>query len=97
MKLNELQLSDVKQFLRVDYDEDDTLISSFMEVATSYIKNYTGLTIEKCNEIEEFSRGALMIISDLYENRKAVENTATSTSINKIYDSMLNLYCVNLL
>ncbi len=68
MKLNELQLSDVKQFLRVDYDED-----------------------------EEFSSVALMIISDLYENRKAVENTATSTSINKIYDSMLNLYCVNLL
>lgn len=99
MKLNEITLVEIKQHLRLDFEEEDDYILSLLSTAKSYIKNYTGLDDKKINKIDEFSNIALMIIADLYENRGT---TGTSSykmgeSINRIYDSMLNMHCTNLL
>ncbi|MDU6854573.1 MAG: head-tail connector protein [Zhenhengia sp.] len=47
MKLSELDLSLVKEYLRQDGDEDDRLITAIIEASKSYICNYTGQSIEQ--------------------------------------------------
>ena len=99
MKVSDITLEDLKQHLRIDFEDDDLYIMSLLDVAKSYIKNYTGLNEDKINTIDELSSVALMIVADLYENRTTTGNSSykTGDSINKIYDSMLNLHCINLI
>lgn len=99
MKISEITLEDLKQHLRIDFDEDNLYLMMLLDVARSYIKSYTGLDDNKMNTIDELSSVALMIVADLYENRTTTGNSSykTGDSINKIYDSMLNLHCINLI
>lgn len=97
MKLNSIALEDIKHHLRIDFAEDDIYLLELLDVAKSYIKNYTGLEDDDIDSVDEFSSIALMIIADLYEN-KCITGTSsykTGNSVNKIYESMLNLHCVN--
>lgn len=62
----------VKNYLRIDYDFDDNLITFFIEVAESYMRgaldNYNAL--EKSEKIRpKLEMCQLVIIQDLYENR----------------------------
>ena len=99
MKINEIKLEHLKQHLRVDCNDDDDYIEMLLVSAKSYIKNYTGLGEEEINSLDEMSNIALMIVADLYENRGTTGTSSykTGESINKIYDSMLNMHCINLI
>ena len=50
MKLLELDLSVVKEYLRQDGDEDDRLIQAIIEASKSYVCNYTGQSIDQLEE-----------------------------------------------
>lgn len=99
MKINEIELEDLKQHLKIDFTDDDDYIKMLLESAKSYIKNYTGLDEKTINSLDEMSSIALMIVADLYENRgtTGLSSYKTGESINKIYDSMLNMHCINLI
>lgn len=94
MRISEITLNDIKQHLRIDNNEEDLYLMSLLDVAKSYTVNYTGLTIEKLNNIQELSSAVLMIVCDLYENRATNKEGAT---LNKIYDSILSMHTFNLL
>ena len=59
-------LGDVKDYLRVDYDDDDTLIKNCMEAAESYIIGAVG-GYDDDNPKANFLYMA--IVQDLYDNR----------------------------
>lgn len=73
-----LTLEEVKNYLRVDLEEDDTLIESLMEAAESYLKNATGKDYPKEDsegnqpgyELEKVY--LKLLIAYWYENRSAV-------------------------
>lgn len=94
MKVNEITLVDVKSHLKIDINDEDNYLQQLILVAESYIKSYTGLDDIKINEIEELGHVALMIIADLYENRTI---SVDEKGVHKIYDSMINMYAINLL
>jgi uncharacterized phage protein (predicted DNA packaging) len=73
-----MTIYDVKNYLRVDTDDDDTLINTLMEAADSYLQgavdNYTE-TYDKAG-IKWQSKADLakkLLIADWYEHREAVE------------------------
>lgn len=94
MKVSDITLEDLKQHLRVDFEDDDLYIMSLLDVAKSYIKNYTGLDEDKINTIDELSSVVFMIVCELYENRTA---TIEKGALSMIYDSILNMHSYNLL
>ena len=51
-----LNLTNVKQYLKVDYNDEDTLIQGFIDVAESYLYSLT-------NKVEEFSEQHLELKS----------------------------------
>ena len=61
-----MELSLIKQFLKVDFDDDDNIIKLMADVATGYIDAAVG----SCNyEDARVRLLALVIITELYEKR----------------------------
>ena len=61
-----MELSLIKQFLKVDFDDDDTIIKLMADAATDYINAAVG----NCNyEDARVRLLALVIITELYEKR----------------------------
>lgn len=61
-----MELTLIKQFLKVDFDDDDNIIQLMANVATKYIEAAVG----SCNYDDARVRLlALVIITELYEKR----------------------------
>ena len=87
-------LDEVKKYLRIDDDSEDTLIQMCIESAEQYIKDYTGLTDDEINSNQALQMAKMAIIADLFELRQA---TTTGLQLNPFVDYVLNMYQRNLL
>lgn len=67
-------LSDVKTFMRIDHDEEDTLLSSLLMASESYIKNATHINVDTTSPL--FDLGQQILVGHWYENREAVGKTS---------------------
>lgn len=68
-----MELSYVKTFLKVDFDDDDEYISLLTDVAKEYVVDAIG----KCDEsIARVKLLMLVIITEMYENRSFTVDTA---------------------
>lgn len=75
VKITELDLDFVKNYLKVDYTDDDNLISALIVAAKSYVDTMLGFKVtEKWpfrDDIpEELTVACLMIIAHWYDNRQ---------------------------
>ncbi len=65
-----LTLEEAKKYLRVDGDEEDDLITSFVIAAEIYIKNATSKNVDLKSELAKLA--ARILISHWHENREVV-------------------------
>lgn len=84
-KLSEIDIFDCKDFLRVDFDDDDFFIEMALDCAKSYICNYCKRTIEDLDNIPEVCMAALIITAHFYDNRSLeTDNENINYTIDKI-------------
>lgn len=95
MKISEIEVKDIKNYLNVLHDEDDQLIRSIMLGAKSYIQSYTGLSTESMDKCEELAISLFVIAAELYDNRSMTVDRISKS--NPLIENMLNLHSVNLL
>lgn len=79
-------LGDVKDYLRVDYDDDDTLIKNCMEAAESYIIGAVG-GYDDDNSKANFLYMA--IVQDLYDNRAFLISEQQKKRISYTFSSII--------
>ncbi|MEH7458517.1 head-tail connector protein [Bacillus sp. JJ1127] len=65
-----LTLEEAKDYVRVDGNEEDMLIASFIKAAEQYIKNSTSKDVDLNSELAKLA--ARILISHWYEKREAV-------------------------
>lgn len=94
MKISEISLIDVKNYLHVYHDEDDKLITAILYAAKSFVRNYTGLPDEKLNISDDLSVAVFIISAELYDNRVY---TMDNTDVNPVIQTILDMHSVNLL
>lgn len=94
MKINEVTLSAVKDYCRVDGNESDTILTAILQAAKSYIKSYTGLTDEEINDKEDLTIALLVLCSDMFDNRQV---TVQNANENKVVSTILSMHSVNYL
>ncbi|WP_102691154.1 head-tail connector protein [Rummeliibacillus pycnus] len=71
-------LSLVKNYLRVDSNEDDTLLQLMIDSAKSYIQSYLNQPFESYVDIPvEFTLAALNLVAQWFENRAVGSEKAT--------------------
>ena len=62
-----ITLIEAKEYLRVDGDEEDCLITSLINAAEEYLRNATGRNFDNTNELARLF--CLVLVVDWYENR----------------------------
>ncbi|MEG1297319.1 MAG: head-tail connector protein [Niameybacter sp.] len=97
MKLSELDLPLVKEYLRQDGDEDDRLIGAIIEASKSYICNYTGQSVDRLEEHEDITIAVLVLIAEFYDNRTINVNDRLNLRINSMLEGLLGRHSLNLL
>ena len=79
-------LQEVKQYLRVDFEDDDTLLLSLISTAKQLIMDVGRMDEERFSENEDMVRTAMFYtVSYLYENR----NTADFSKLTLTLRAML--------
>ena len=79
-------LQEVKQYLRVDFENDDTLLLSLISTAKQLIMDVGRMDEERFSENEDMVRTAMFYtVSYLYENR----NTADFSKLTLTLRAML--------
>lgn len=86
-----LSLEEVKNYLRVDYDEDDILIQNLIEAAEDYLYNATGKKFTEKNKLAK--RYCLALIYDWYKDKginiRVTKNTTVSEKVKYSLQSIL--------
>ena len=81
-----ITLNEAKNYLRIDYEEDDKLICSLLDTAKSLVKDVGRMDEKKLVENEDVVRTAMLYtVSYLYENR----NTADFSKLTLTLRAML--------
>jgi uncharacterized phage protein (predicted DNA packaging) len=72
-------LTEVKEYLKVDTDIDDTLIAIQIEVAEEYLKNATGKEFTDDNKLAKLY--CFMLVENMYEMRSLMVSKNEKISI----------------
>ena len=81
-----ITLKEAKNYLRVDYEEDDSLIQNLLSTAKNLVMDVGRMDEERFSENEDMVRTAMFYtVSYLYENR----NTADFSKLTLTLRAML--------
>lgn len=94
MKISEVTITELKNYLHVYHTEDDNLLTAILVAAKSFVRNYTGLAAENLDISEDLTMAVFILGAELYDNRVY---TVDNTSINPAIQAILNMHSVNLL
>ena len=94
MKVSELTLPVIKQYLRVDNNDDDILLEAVKDASIKYCTSYMGCTETDLERYPDITIVVLSLISDSYEVRQFTTSTVTT---NPIMQGVLDLHCQNFL
>ena len=97
MKLSEIDVPFVKEYLRQDGDEDDKLIEAILEGAKDYIVKYTGQSLKQLEESEDLTIAILVLCAEFYDNRTISVNDRLNLRVNSMLDSLMGRYSINLI
>ncbi len=96
MKLSEIDVPFVKEYLRQDGDEDDRVIGAILEGAKDYIVKYTGQSLEQLAESEDLTIAVLVLCAEFYDNRTISVNERINLRVNMMLESLISRYSINL-
>ncbi|KQL54514.1 hypothetical protein AN964_14080 [Heyndrickxia shackletonii] len=94
MKISDVTIDDLKEYAHVYHNEDDKLFTSILAAGKSYIKGYTGLSIEKMDELEDITIVLFVLSNEMYDNRTF---SVQDDKVNFVVKSILDMHSINLL
>lgn len=94
MKVSELTIQELKDYARVEHNDDDVQFGIILASIKSYVKGYTGMSDEQLDTKEDITIAVQVLANEMYENRTM---TVQNDKVNKVVQSILDMYCLNLL
>ncbi len=96
MKISELTAGIVKDYCGISDDNSDDIIEKvLLPAAREYIKGYTGLTAEQCDEHEDLSIACMILVNDMFSQRDYT--ISMHRQISPTVKTILGMYAVNYL
>ena len=78
-------LQEVKQYLRIDFEDDDTLLLSLISTAKQLVMDVGRMDEERFSENEDVVRTAMLYtVSYLYENRNTADFSKLTLTLRSI-------------
>ena len=97
MKFTEAKIENIKQYCRVEHDDENSLFQIILMGAKSHIRTYTGLEDEKLDELSDVTIALFVIASEMYENRIGTNTGNKNNKFNELLDRILGSHSINLL
>lgn len=94
MKISETTLENIKEYMRIDSDDEDVFLETVLLGSKSFIKFYTGLDDKKIDEKEDLVLPLFVLCAEMYDNR---QYTVDKGTLNPIVKSILDMHSINLL
>jgi gp6-like head-tail connector protein len=94
MKISQITVTELKNYLHVYHTEDDKLIEAILVAAKAFVRNYTGLSPDMLDISEDLSMAVFILGAELYDNRVY---TVENSNVNPAIQAILNMHSVNLL
>lgn len=96
MKVSEITYKDVADYIRLSEitDDDQKFLTNLINIATEFIKSYTGLSTEDVDKHNDFVIVVYILCQDMYDNRILYIEKG---NLNKVVETILGMHCVNLL
>lgn len=98
MRTSGITIKDVCRQIRTEEayltEDDREYLGILQRAAVEYVKSYTGLDGAAIDTHEDITIAVLVLISDMYDNRQM---TVDKNNVNRVVDTILGMYCVNLL
>jgi len=94
MKLSEVELAEVKEYIRETDNSFDGLITDIISAAKGYILSYTALSAEEADGVPELCIALKCLCADMYDSRTASVSTEKE---NPIVRTILNMHRRNLI
>lgn len=93
-KVSDITAEDLADYIRIiDYTEDDLqTLNNLLNVATTFISNYTGRT--ELDDYQDFVIVVLILVQDMWDNRTLYVD---KDNLNKVVETILGMHSVNLL
>lgn len=94
VKVSDITVKDIADYLRISdlSTEDTNFLTKCLEIAKSYIKNFTG--VEDLDSQADFVICVYLLCQDMYDNRTIYSDKTTP---NKTFETILNLHNRNLI
>ena len=93
-KVSDITAEDLADYIRIiDYTEDDLqTLNNLLNVATTFISNYTGRT--ELDDYKDFVIVVCILVQDMWDNRTLYVD---KNNLNKVVATILGMHSVNLL
>jgi len=95
-KVSDITYEDIADYLRLaEIDNDDiNTLNNLLNVAKTFIINYTGRTEEELDNYQDFVIVVFVLCQDMWDNRTMY---VESKNLNNVIESILGMHSVNLL
>lgn len=97
MKFSEVTIDNLKDYARIEHNEEDILFATILEGAKSHIRAYTGLNDEELDTLPDTTIALYVIANEMYENRTGTSIDNKASKFNELLDRILGSHSVNLL
>lgn len=93
-KVSEITYQDCADYMRLDEISEDDIntLNNLIDVAKTFISNYTGRT--DLDVFQDFVIVVFVLVQDMWDNRTLYVD---KTNLNKVVESVLGMHSVNLL
>lgn len=91
MKVSTITVKDVADYIRLTEisQEDTTLLTNLINIAKTFIKEYTG--VQDLDQYDDFTIVIFILCQDMYDNRTLYVD---KTNLNKVVETILGMHTV---
>lgn len=96
MTFSTINTTDVANYLRLGAvtQDEQSLLTTMLNSAKSYVLKYTGLTESQADLANELVIAVLVLCQDMWDNRALYVD---SDNVNKVVETILGMHSINLL
>lgn len=94
--VSQITYSDVADYIRLSEitTDDQNTLETYLNVAKTFIADYTGHTISDLDDYPDFVIVVFILCQDMWDNRTLYVD---KTNLNKVVETILGMHSVNLL
>lgn len=96
VKISEVTVLDAIHHAKEDAEDEDIVkdFTAFLVAAKSFIRSYTGLTLEQLDDYEDVTIALFVLINDMHDNRAYI---VREDKVNRTVQTILDMHSVNLI